>query len=628
MDTFKITSAADLVSTFNEVPDFNRNDYTLYGNGENYNMYRNRSLNVINFNMFKTFFDNHLISNTIIKNTTTSATYNLFICNEKLDINYILYNNKLFNYRPFIYEAGDCIYKDKKYYYFITDTIITYDFYHCDAYLLGYMVEILSSFNNIDCVCNDMKYSDFVSCTFGNGHKYDFICLSEFIKKDQYLRINKGLPPRNIFNSIHTELDEKMTPSDNLITLMLLFMQYNNLYNCNCKHVEFYDQTSIFIIGGKYYLRDKAAKMFKINQGFKTPYDLLNFSYIDKFKVLENANISSLFKNSDFMNFIKQHPEYFDSYYLFNENAKNIGLNIDKNIYDAITNLYYPYSLFKNTYEDFNNMMKYKFVRDKITSEIFDKIKNNLSLFDNWSNFNKIAPQFLKNYINNKEIFENIYKTLKEYDFEVIDMIIGNYKYRNKHNNDNYDTYMFKLIDEYKFLDCINFKNNFIKTIICIFSKIAEINNITSSDIINNFDDYAEQFNNILVSKNLGNEYFSHFAIAIIYAIYTRIEQITPDYQFMNYFIMKLKDLIENDVPNSSKIADEMIKKWCIEGKMIPIATCNDRTQSLFQQFLYGDQNIDNKYRKIDFDKFIDNKYYKFNEDTSFNVYDYEYEED
>ena len=65
-----------------------------------------------------------------------------------------------------------------------------------------------------------------------------------------------------------------------------------------------------------------------------------------------------------------------------------------------------------------------------------------------------------------------------------------------------------------------------------------------------------------------------------------------------------------------------------MKGEMIPIATCNDRTQKFYQQFLYGDQNIDNKYRKIDFDKFIDNKYYKFNEDTSFNVYDYEYEED
>ena len=484
------------------------------------------------------------------------------------------------------------------------------------------MLDILSSFNNIDCVCNDMKYSDFVSCTFGNGHKYDFICLSEFIKKDQYRKT------RNIFNSMYTELDNKLTPSDNLITLMLLFMKYNDLYNCNCKHVEFYDQTSIFIINGKYYLRDKAAKMFKINQGFKTPYDLLNFSYIDKFKVLENANISSLFKNSDFMNFIKQHPEYFDSYYLFNENAKKIGLNIDQKIYNAITNLYYPYILFEKTYEDFQNMMKYQNVRKIITREIFDKIKNNLSLFDNWSNFNKIAPQFLKNYID-YETFEDIYKTLIKYDIEVIDMINNNgkiRKYINKYNKNNDSNSMstLDLIEEYKFLDCINFKNNFIKTIICIFSKIAEINNITSSDIINNFDDYAEQFNNILVSKNLGNEYFSHFAIAIIYAIYTRIEQITPDYQFMNYFIMKLKDLIENDVPNSSKIADEMIKVWCMKGEMISIATCNDKTQKLYQKFLYGDQNIDNKYRKIDFDKFINNKYYKFNDDTS----DYEYEED
>lgn len=625
MDTFKITSG-DYFILGDQIPEFDRDNYTLYGNGENYNMYRNRSLNVINFNMFKTFFDNHLITNTIIKNTTTSATYNLFITDEKLDKNYIISNNQLFNFRPYIYETGECIYNDKNYYYFITDTIITYDFYRFnDIFIMKYMLDILSSFNNIDYVCSDMKYSDFVSCTFGNGHKYDFICLSEFIKKDQYRKT------RNIFNSMHTELDNKLTPSDNLITLMLLFMKYNDLYNCNCKQVNFYDQTSIFIINGKYYLRDKAAKMFKINQGFKTPYDLLNFSYIDKFKVLENANISSLFKNSDFMNFIKQHPEYFDSYYLFNENAKKIGLNVDKKIYDAITNLYYPYILFKNTYEDFNNMMKYKYVRNYITREIFDKIKNNLSLFDNWSNFNKIAPQFLKKYIYNGEIFEDIYKTLINYDFEVIDMIINNSnnnKYRNKHNNDSYDTYMFKLIDEYKFLDCINFKNNFIKTIICIFSKIAEINNITSSDIINNFDDYAEQFNNILVSKNLGNEYFSHFAIAIIYAIYTRIEQITPDYQFMNYFIMKLKDLIENDVPNSSKIADEMIKVWCMNGEMISIAKCTTKTQSLFQQFLYGDQNIDNKYRKIDFDKFIDNKYYKFNDDTTFNVYDYEYEED
>lgn len=627
MDTFKITSAADLVSTFNEVPDFNRNDYTLYGNGENYYIFKDRSINPINFNMFKTFFDNHLISNTIIKNTTTSATYNLFITDEKLDINYILYNNKLFNYRPFIYEAGDCIYKDKKYYYFITDTIITYDFYHCDAYLLGYMVEILSYFYNIEYVCNDMKYSDFVSCTFGNGFEYDFMCLCEFIYKDQYKRT------RNILNSIHTELDNKLTPSDNLITLMLLFMQYNNLYNCNCKHVEFYDQTSIFIIGGKYYLRDKAAKMFKINQKFKTPYDLLHYSYIDKFKVLESANIPqiSLFKNSDFMNFIKKHPEYFDSYYLFNENAKKIGLDIDNDIYDAITNLYYPYSLFKNTYEDFKNMMQYKKVRDKITREIFDKIKKNLSLFDNWSNFNKIAPQFLKNYIKNDEIFEDIYKTLINYDFEVIDMIInnGNHKYRNKYNNDSYDTYAFKLIDEYKFLDCINFKNNFIKTIICIFSKIvADITQIRSDDIIKNFDEYVKQFNNILLREKLGNEYFSHFAIAIIYAIYTRIEQITPDYQFMINFIVKIIDLTRKNVLNNSKIADAMIKKWCIEGKMIPIATCNDRTQKFYQQFLYGDQNIDNKYRKIDFDKFINKKDYEFNDTTSFNVYDYEYEED
>lgn len=619
MDTFKITSG-DYFILGDQIPDFDRDNYTLYGNGENYYIFKDRSINPINFNMFKTFFDNHLITNTIIKNTTTSATYNLFITDEKLDKNYIISNNQLFNFRPYIYETGECIYNDKNYYYFITDTIITYDFYRFnDIFIMKYMLDILSSFNNIDCVCNDMKYSDFVSCTFGNGHKYDFICLSEFIKKDQYRKT------RNIFNSMYTELDNKLTPSDNLITLMLLFMKYNDLYNCNCKHVEFYDQTSIFIINGKYYLRDKAAKMFKTNQGFKTPYDLLNFSYIDKFKVLENANISSLFKNSDFMNFIKQHPEYFDSYYLFNKNAKKIGLNIDKKIYDAITNLYYPYILFEKTYEDFQNMMKYKFVRDKITSEIFDKIKNNLSLFDNWSNFKEIAPQFLKNYINNKEIFENIYKTLIEYDFEVIDMIIGNYKYRNKHS---YDTYMFKLIDEYKFLDCINFKNNFIKTIICIFSKIAEINNITSFDIINNFDEYVKQFNNILVSKNLGNEYFSHFAIAIIYAIYTRIEQITPDYQFMNYFVMKLKDLIENDVPNSSKIADEMIKKWCIEGKMIPIATCNDKTQKLYQRFLYGYQNIDKKYSKIDFDKFIDNIYYKFNDDDTSDYDDYEYEED
>lgn len=624
MDTFKITSG-DYFILGDQIPEFDRDNYTLYGNGENYNMYRNSSLNVINFNMFKTFFDNHLITNTIIKNTTTSATYNLFITDEQLDRDYIIANNQLFYFRPYIYEAGDCIYKDKNYYYFITDTIITYKFYPLKSiFLMKYILDILSSFNNIDCVCNDMKYSDFVSCTFGNGHKYNFICLSEFIFQNQYLKINKGLPPRNIFNSIYTDLDEKMTPSDNLITLILMFMKYNDLYNCNCKHVKFYDQTSIFIINGKYYLRDKAANMFKINQGFKTPYDLLNFSYIDKFKVLENANISSLFKNSDFMNFIKQHPEYFDSYYLFNENAKNIGLNIDKNIYDAITNLYYPYILFEKTYEDFQKNMKYKFVRDKITSEIFDKIKNNLSLFDNWSNFEKIAPPFLKKYIYNDEIFENIYKTLIEYDFEVIDMIIGNYN-RNKHS---YDTYMFKLIDEYKFLDCINFKNNFIKTIICIFSKIAEINNITSSDIINNFDEYVEQFNNILVSKNLGNEYFSHFAIAIIYAIYTRIEQITPDYQFMNDIIMKINELIENNVPNNSKIADEMIKAWCLKGEMISIANCTSRIQSFFQQFLYGDTNVDKRYRKIDFDKFIDNKYYRFNEDTSFNVYDYEYEED
>ena len=92
----------------------------------------------------------------------------------------------------------------------------------------------------------------------------------------------------------------------------------------------------------------------------------------------------------------------------------------------------------------------------------------------------------------------------------------------------------------------------------------------------------------------------------------------------MNYFIMKLKDLIENDVPNSSKIADEMIKVWCMKGEMISIAKCTTKTQSLFQQFLYGDTNVDKRYRKIDFDKFINNKYYKFNDDTS----DYEYEED
>ena len=92
----------------------------------------------------------------------------------------------------------------------------------------------------------------------------------------------------------------------------------------------------------------------------------------------------------------------------------------------------------------------------------------------------------------------------------------------------------------------------------------------------------------------------------------------------MNNFIMKIKDLVDNNVPHNPKIVNEMIKEWCINGKMIRIATCNDFTQKKYQQFLYGDQNIDNKYRKIDFDKFINNKYYKFNDDTS----DYEYEED
>lgn len=625
MDTFKITSGNHFIFVDQIPEDFDRNDYTVYGNGENYYIFKDRSVNLINFNMFKTFFDNHLITNTIIKNTSTSAIYNLFITDEKLDRDYIIANNQLFYFRPYIYEAGDCIYKDKNYYYFITDTIITYKFYPLKSiFLMKYILDMLSYYNNIGCVCNDMKYSDFVSCTFGNGHKYEFICLSEFIM-DKYKRT------RNILDSMYTELDNMVTPSDNLITLMLLFMQYNGLYNCNCKHVNFYDQTSIFIINGKYYLRDKAAKMFKINQGFSTPYDLLHSSYIDKFKVLGSAtNIPPLFQNRDFMNFMKEHPDYFDSYNLFNENAKKIGFYIKPEIYDTITNLYSPYSLFKNTYEDFKNMMKYQNVRKIITREIFDKIKNNPSLFDNWSNFNKIAPQFLKNYIKNDEIFEDIYKTLIKYDIEVIDMIIsnGNHKYRNKYNNDSYDTYAFKLIDEYKFLDCINFKNNFIKTIICIFSKIEEITNITSYDIINNFDNYAEQFNNILVSEKLGNEYFSYFAIAIIYAIYTRKENRTPNYQFMNNFIMKIKDLVDNNVPHNPKIVNEMIKEWCINGKMIRIATCNEKTQKFYQEFLYGDKNIDNKYRKIDFDKFIDNKDYKFNNTTSFNVYDYEYEED
>ena len=87
-------------------------------------------------------------------------------------------------------------------------------------------------------------------------------------------------------------------------------------------------------------------------------------------------------------------------------------------------------------------------------------------------------------------------------------------------------------------------------------------------------------------------------------------------------------DEIGDEASMISKIADAMIKKWCIEGKMIPIATCNDRTQKFYQQFLYGDKNIDNKYRKIDFDNFIKKEDYEFNDTTSFNVYDYEYEED
>lgn len=629
MNTFKVISGTDFVTPARQqLEDFNRNEYTLYSNGENYYVYKDRSVNSINYNFLKTFFDNHLISNTIIKNTITSATYNLFIIDEKLDLDYIIINNKLYNYRPFIYETGECTYKDKDYYYLITDTIVTYNFYPCNNLLvLIYMIEILSEFNTIDCVCNNLKYSDFVSCTFGNGLKNDFICLSEFIYKNQYRRT------RNIFNSIHTELDNKMTPSDNLITLILMFMKYNDLYNCNCKHVEFFDKTSMFDINGKYYLRDKAVKFFKVNT-FKTPYDFLNSVKIDKFKVLENAQINKQFKNSDFMNIIKENQQYFDPYYLFETNTKQIGLNIPKKVYDyLINNFNDPSLLFEGTYEDFNDIRLPRYVREAINSDIFDIIHNNITIFDNWQNFNRVAPKMLKEYINNYEIFEDIYETLNKYDIDIIDIIASDENiihkvYRTKHGNDSYYTSTFELIDEFKFLDCIDFKNIFIKTIMCIFNKIAKIEKTNSDDIINNFDNLVRNFNEQL--GRFENEYFSHFAIAIIYIIYTRIEQITPDYQFMNDIIMKISELIENDVPNSSKIADEMIKVWCMKGEMISIAKCTTKTQSLFQQFLYGDTNVDKRYRKIDFNEFVFGNKNKrtIHNDKDFTVYDYDYEED
>ena len=46
MDTFKITSGNHFIFVDQIPEDFDRNDYTVYGNGENYNMYRNQHTDI------------------------------------------------------------------------------------------------------------------------------------------------------------------------------------------------------------------------------------------------------------------------------------------------------------------------------------------------------------------------------------------------------------------------------------------------------------------------------------------------------------------------------------------------------------------------------------------------------
>lgn len=565
---------------------FPRQEYTLYGDGSMYTVYNGNS-NIINYEIYKNYFDNYLIERFIIVNNDTNRKFAVYITDKALDNEYITVNNKLSYIRPYIYQSGICSYDEGEYFYFITDIIEEYTKYESNNLVtLFYLIPCFEEFNNINYVCPDIKRYNIVTGKFSNADDSSlFIFMNEFVNENT-ITTNK-----NILNSIYTEIYKNVTINDNLITTMLIQMSNIGLYNCTCKNVKFFDQYSIFDIDNKYYFRDEAAKKFAPNKGFKTPYDFLSYHYVDKYKIL-NQTFEYPFNNSKITKIIFKNLDYFDYYYTFDLRAKRLGLDISRKVYDYLINHMY---MFEETYEDFQETNKPKFIAQAITEDIFDTIREN-ELMDYYYNFTETAPQFLKNIINQYD-YDYIMKIFTKYDYKVVDFIINRTR-----NIYGYDSETQDKISDYSYLSCIGFKNIFIKTIFCILNNISNGEFINSEYIIENFDTLITDFNNYI--GKFGDLYFSTLAIGIIYLTYTRIENINPDFTFMHDILDKLASYVTDGIVLNTKIADEMIKNWCIKGSMIPLVKCD---QSILSKQLYSDKSrtVDNTYKWINFDDYV-----------------------
>lgn len=570
---------------------FNRQEYTIYNNNsELYSVY-NGSSNAINHEVYKNYFYYYLINNFIIvNNNNTKSKFALYITKKPLENEYITVNNKLNYIRPYIYQSGMCSYDDHEYFYFITDIIEEYtkDVGNNSIITLFYLFPCFKEFNTINYVCPDIKRHNIVSGKFSNADEPSiFIFMNEFTKENN--TINK-----NIFNSIYTEITKNVTINDNLISTLLIQMNNIGLYNCVCKHVKFFDEYSIFDIDGKFYFRDEAVNMFVPNKGFITPYDFLAHYYVDKYKILDRT-FEYPFNSQTLSRVIFDNLNYFDDYYTFNLRATRLGLNIPKNIFDYLINHMY---MFEETYEDFQEINKPRFIIRTINENVYNIIKEN-ELLDSYYNFTSVAPQDLKDMITQYDYYY-IMKILSRYDYKIVDFI------SNEKDVSNYDFETQEKINDYSYLNCIGFKNTFIKTIFCIMEKISNGEFINSEYIIENFDTLITNFNNYL--GRLGDLYFSTLAIGIIYLTYTRIENTDPDFTFMNDILEKLLSYIAAGIVSNTKIANEMIKSWCLKGKMLPLANCD---KAYLTKKLYGKnaKHVNLNYQQIDFDHYVNPDY-------------------
>lgn len=548
----------------------NRHEYIIFNNTD-YRILNDNSMDVINHEIYKNFCSDHLITKFIIQTTKLGITqrFILYITNQPLEKEYILMNNSLYDTRPVIYESGTCRYNNKTYNYFITDIIVNKvhkDLTKTFEFLLN-MKECLEKFYLINYCCGDIKLNNIISGKINNSifDENNFINMNEFSPAN-----NTFINQRNVYNTIFTEITNNININENIITTLLMQLSLINFYKSECGEIEFFNQNCIFDIKGKYYLRDEAASQFKPNQGYSTRYDLLNknYVYIGDMRGILRA-IDNFVNNDNNYNLIRNNYNHFNNYYNFSLAARPLNLTMPENVYKWILE---HINVFNDDFSAFQQIRKPKYVSNYVnTHEIFNNIKNNIWLFDSFNVFRNVAPNNLINLINNEDDYIN----MTTIDLKVFDYIRDNYDHildtYNIYNNDAFDK-----IDKFNYLRHIGFKNCFINTILCIFNKANNYRQVTCEEIHDYFNDFVHRFNDQL--GNFNDYYFANFAIAIIYFITARegTHNYLTDMNILNKLIENILLLVRNNVYANYSIANEMNKRWCMNGGYINIVDCNN----------------------------------------------------